>query len=136
MDQTCNLYQIHKFFSLLPSKVKMTKNGILCETENTTVYLDPKKTDLDGINFVSHAHSDHLPSKNGGTILSSIETNEISELRGFTMKNHIESLDGFSLIDSGHVLGSKGLLFDDIFYTGDICTRERGFLKACKDSKM
>ncbi len=58
----------------------MTKNGILCETENATVYLDPKKTDLDGINFVSHAHSDHLPSKNGGTILSSIETNEISEL--------------------------------------------------------
>jgi len=50
------------------------------------VYLDPKKTDLDGINFVSHAHSDHLPSKNGGTILSSIETNEISNLRGFTME--------------------------------------------------
>ena len=25
------------------------------------------------------------------------------------MENHIESLDGFSLIDSGHVLGSKGL---------------------------
>jgi len=79
----------------------MTKNGILCESETGNVYLDPKKTDLDGINFVSHAHSDHLPSKNGGTILSSIETNEISEIRGFTMKNHVESIDGFSLIDSG-----------------------------------
>ena len=110
----------------------MTKNGILCETETRHVYLDPKKTDLDAINFVSHAHSDHLPSKNGGTILSSIETNEISEIRGFKMENHIESLDGFSLIDSGHVLGSKGLLFDDVFYTGDICTRDRGFLKAAK----
>ena len=84
----------------------MTKNGILCETETGNVFLDPKKTDLDGVNFVSHAHSDHLPSKNGGTILSSIETNEISGIRGFTMENHIESLDGFSLIDSGHVLGS------------------------------
>ena len=48
------------------------------------------------------------------------------------MENHVESLDGFSLIDSGHVLGSKGLLFDDIFYTGDICTRDRGFLKAAE----
>ena len=110
----------------------MTKNGILCEVNEKRVYLDPKKTDLDGINFVSHAHSDHLPSKNGGTILSSIETSAISDLRGFTMKNHVEFLDGFSLIDSGHVLGSKGLLFDDIFYTGDICTRDRGFLKAAK----
>ena len=116
----------------MPSKVRMTKNGILCEVDKKCVYLDPKKTDLDGINFVSHAHSDHLPSKNGGTILSSIETNEISGIRGFKMENHVESLDGFSLIDSGHVLGSKGLLFDDIFYTGDICTRDRGFLKAAK----
>ena len=116
----------------MPSKVRMTKNGILCEVDEKHVYLDPKKTDLDGINFVSHAHSDHLPSKNGGTILSSIETNEISGIRGFKMENHVESLDGFSLIDSGHVLGSKGLLFDDIFYTGDICTRDRGFLKAAK----
>ena len=48
------------------------------------------------------------------------------------MENYVESIDGFSLIDSGHVLGSKGLLFDDIFYTGDICTRDRGFLKAAK----
>ena len=116
----------------MPSKVRMTKNGILCEVDEKFVYLDPKKTNLDGINFVSHAHSDHLPSKNGGTILSSIETNEISGIRGFKMENHVESLDGFSLIDSGHVLGSKGLLFDDIFYTGDICTRDRGFLKAAK----
>ena len=85
----------------------MTKNGILCEVKEKRVYLDPKKTDLNAINFVSHAHSDHSPSKNGGTILSSIETSAISDLRGFTMENHVESLDGFSLIDSGHVLGSK-----------------------------
>jgi putative mRNA 3-end processing factor len=97
----------------------MTKNGILCEVNEKRVYLDPKNGDTKGINFVSHAHSDHLPSKNGGTLLSSIETNEIANLRGF-------------IIDSGHILGAKGLLFDDIFYTGDICTRDRGFLKGAK----
>lgn len=107
----------------------MTKNGILCETEGKHVSLDPKKTDSRGVNFVSHAHSDHLPSKNGGTILASIETSEIANLRGFKMENHVQNIDDFSLIDSGHILGAKGLLFDDVFYTGDICTRDRGFLK-------
>jgi len=113
----------------------MTKNGILCEVNDKRVYLDPKNTDVTGINFVSHAHIDHLPSKYGGTILSSIETNKIANLRGFKMENHVDSLDGFSLIDSGHIFGAKGLLFDDIFYTGDICTRKRGFLQGAKIPK-
>jgi putative mRNA 3-end processing factor len=113
----------------------MTKNGILCEVNGKRVNLDPKNSDALGINFVSHAHIDHLPTKNGGTILSSIETNEIANLRGFKMQNHVELLDNFSLIDSGHILGAKGLLFDDIFYTGDICTRDRGFLHGAKIPK-
>lgn len=113
----------------------MTKNGILCETLDKQVFLDPKNSHVNGINFVSHAHSDHLPSRNGGTILSSVETNEIANLRGFKMENHIDSLEDFSLIDSGHILGAKGLLFDDIFYTGDICTRNRGFLEGAKIPK-
>jgi putative mRNA 3-end processing factor len=113
----------------------MTKNGILCEVNDKKVFLDPKKTDSSGVNFVSHAHMDHLPSKNGGTILSSIETNEIANLRGFKMQNHVEQIEDYSLIDSGHILGSKGLLFDDVFYTGDICTRDRGFLAGAKVPK-
>ena len=113
----------------------MTKNGILCEVNDKRVYLDPKNTDVTGINFVSHAHIDHLPSTNGGTILSSVETNKIANLRGFKMENNVDSLDGFSLIDSGHIFGAKGLLFDDIFYTGDICTRKRGFLQGAKIPK-
>jgi len=113
----------------------MTKNSILCEIDSKKVFLDPKNTDSSGLNFVSHAHHDHLPSKNGGTILSSIETNEIANLRGFKMKNHVQEIDSYSLVDSGHILGSKGLLFDDIFYTGDICTRDRGFLTGAKVPK-
>ena len=135
IDQTCNLYQIYLSSFSLSRQVKMTKNGILCNVHGKRVFLDPKNTDVDGINFVSHAHTDHLPSKNGGTILSSIETNEIANLRGFKMKNHVDSHDDFSLIDSGHILGAKGLLFDDIFYTGDICTRNRGFLQGAKIPK-
>jgi putative mRNA 3-end processing factor len=113
----------------------MTKNGILCEINNKRIHLDPKNTDVNGINFVSHAHFDHLPSKNFGTILASKETNEIASLRGFKIGNHVQHLDDFSLIDSGHILGSKGLLFDNVFYTGDICTRNRGFLKGANIPK-
>ena len=108
----------------------MSKNGIVYQKNTTRVYLDPKNVISDGINFVSHAHSDHLPSKNGGQILSSMETNEIANIRGFKMENFVDEMDNFSLIDSGHILGSKGLLFDDVYYTGDICTRDRAFLKA------
>ena len=113
----------------------MTKNGILCTVNEKQIRLDPKNADVTSINFVSHAHSDHLPSKNGGTILSSIETNEIANLRGFKMENYVDCIDDFTLIDSGHILGAKGLLFDDIFYTGDICTRNRGFLFGAKIPK-
>jgi len=113
----------------------MTKNGILCANDKIRVNLDPKKSDPLGVNFVSHAHIDHLPSKSGGTILSSIETRDIAELRGFTLENNVQSLEDFSLIDSGHILGAKGLHFDDIFYTGDICTRDRGFLLGAKIPK-
>jgi len=113
----------------------MTKNGIVCEINNKKILLDPKNIDSSGVNFVSHAHSDHLPSKNGGTILASIETNKIANLRGFKMQNHVEKMDDYFLINSGHILGSKGLLFDDIFYTGDISTRDRGFLKGAKIPK-
>ena len=114
----------------MPRDVRLTKNGIVYQKNTTRVHLDPKNVISDGINFISHAHSDHLPSKNGGHILSSVETNEIANIRGFKMENIVHEMDNFSLIDSGHILGAKGLLFDDIFYKGDICTRDRAFLKA------
>lgn len=106
----------------------LTQNGIVCQTGDMRISLDPKKAQH-GLNFVSHAHSDHLPSKNGGIILSSMETGMISKLRGFTMENHVTEVDGVSLYDTGHVLGARGILFDGICYTGDICTRKRGFLQ-------
>ena len=115
--------------------VRLTKNGIQCTNSSSTVYLDPKKIQNDGVHFVSHAHIDHLPNGGTGTILSSPETDKIAELRGFTLKNATDSIENFTLVDSGHIFGSKGLLFDDIFYTGDISTRDRGFLKGAQIPK-
>ena len=114
--------------------IQLSKNGIRCKNDLSTVYLDPKKISQDGINFVSHAHIDHLPNSGPGTILASHETNEIAKLRGFSFES-IDLLENFSLVDSGHILGSKGILFDDIFYTGDITLRDRGFLKGARIPK-
>jgi len=55
----------------------MTKNGIMCEINNKKIFLDPKNTDSSGVNFVSHAHMDHLPSKNGGTILAQLKLTKL-----------------------------------------------------------
>ncbi len=106
-------------------QIKYTKNGIMYKTNSISVNLDPKRIVSKSINFVSHAHKDHLPtnSNNDGLILTSVETTKIANLYDISMKNFKESLDGFSLIDTDHVIGSKGLLFNDIFYTGDICIR-------------
>lgn len=116
-------------------RVKMTKNGIVCFANNRSVHIDPKTAVADAVNFVSHAHSDHLPNSSRGTVLATRETLEIASLRGRNLSNHVESLDSFGLYDSGHILGARGLLFEDIFYTGDICTRPRGFLKAASVPK-
>ena len=115
--------------------MRVAEGGGICQTETATIYLDPKRSSPDGVNFVSHAHMDHLPSGNGGTVLASSETRRIAELRGFRMENHTEHTEGAKLIDSGHILGSKGLLADGVFYTGDICARDRGFLKGARVPK-
>ena len=125
---------------VVSTHISMTKNGIHCKVGSQEVALDPRVPRPDVINFVSHAHLDHLPtSKNNGidssAILSSYHTRQIARLRGFVMRNHTENADGFELVDSGHVLGSKGLLFGDVFYTGDICTRGRGFLQGARIPK-
>ena len=115
-------------------QIQLLKNGIRYKNNSSTVYLDPKKINGDGINFISHAHIDHLPNGGNGTVLSSNETNEIAKLRGFSF-TAVDNMENFSLIDTGHILGSKGILFDDIFYTGDITLRSRGFLKGAKIPK-
>ncbi|MCY3975711.1 MAG: exonuclease [Thaumarchaeota archaeon] len=112
-------------------QINYTKNGVCCKTKNLSINLDPKHLIPKSINFISHAHKDHLPTviNNDGIILTSIETTKIASLYGIDMKNFTNSLNGFSLIDTGHVIGSKGLLFNDTFYTGDICIRDERITK-------
>jgi putative mRNA 3-end processing factor len=67
-------------------------------------------------------------------ILASKETASIAQARGYEIAKAIEEQEGFALVDTGHILGSRGLLIgdDDVFYTGDISIRERAFLKPAR----
>lgn len=113
--------------------VKMTSNGIASNCNGQQVYLDPKRGVEGSIAFVSHAHIDHLHRRKGGIVLTSRQTNEIARLRGYSIGEYTEEYENFSLIDSGHILGAKGLLFGEgIFYTGDISIRDRAFMKGAK----
>src|SRR5919202_3176945 len=109
--------------------------GIIVESNGRRISLDPKSMNDCDFTFVSHAHTDHLYKKtvkdkpNGLTLISKA-TSLIAKARGYKMTNTIEGSEGFQLIDNGHILGSKGLLIgNELYYTGDISTRERAFMK-------
>ena len=116
----------------MPTSVRMTTRGITVRQNDRQVHLDPKRAVSKGVSFVSHAHKDHLHHQNGGLVLTTKLTSEIAKLRGYSMDDFVEEFEDFSMIDAGHILGARGLLFDDVFYTGDICTRDRGFLKGAR----
>lgn len=114
----------------------MTSNGIVFSQNELQVNLDPKRAFDKGISFVSHAHTDHLHNQNGGLVITTKYTSEIAKIRGYRINEFVEVLENFAMIDTGHILGARGLLFDeDVFYTGDICTRDRGFLKGAQIPK-
>ncbi|ABK76763.1 exonuclease of the beta-lactamase fold [Cenarchaeum symbiosum A] len=121
--------------SVNTNSIRMTDNGISCELNGQKIYMDPKRAAADALNFLSHGHTDHLPSGGTGRLLASKETARIASLRGTKMENHVDGMDGLEMIDAGHILGARGLLADGVFYTGDICTRERGFLPGARVPK-
>ncbi|MCP8310387.1 MAG: MBL fold metallo-hydrolase [Candidatus Methylarchaceae archaeon HK01M] len=114
-----------------------SKNGISIEYNEMKIVLDPHKASDGDVVFISHAHIDHMHTPKRGTkVLASKETAFLAKERSFDLGETEQELDGFQLIDSGHILGSRGLLInEDIFYTGDFITRPRAFLSRCQSVK-
>ena len=119
------------------SRVRSMDHALLLENNGTRILLDPSKVETNDFVFISHAHSDHVyrkpKNKTKITTITSVETEAIANARGYEITNAIYEEKDLELIDSGHILGSKGLLaFNEIFYTGDISIRKRAFLKMPK----
>jgi len=107
------------------------------QLNDITIALDPSHPIDCDFTFVSHAHVDHLHKRGRKKIrtqvLASKETALIAQARGYEIIDPAQEHDGFQLVDTGHILGSRGLLAgDDVYYTGDISMRERAFMKAAK----
>ena len=123
----------------MKTKVSLGQSGIMVHHKDTVIALDPYRHADSHFTFVSHAHIDHLhkrgmtKKKNKSQVLASKETALIAEARGYKIGNPAEQYDGFRLVDTGHILGSRGLLIDEeVYYTGDISMRERAFMKPAK----
>ena len=121
-----------------------SKNQIFLHDKNTRIYLDPRQLSSENLVFISHAHTDHLVSKTSlkkfnfeKKILCSQETIAIAKIRGHIFDNFESSYREFKFVDTGHILGSRGLLLEDkIFYTGDLSMRDRAFLAKPKIPKV
>jgi putative mRNA 3-end processing factor len=118
--------------------VSAGQSGISVQFNGTKILLDPSRLEQCDFAFVSHAHVDHLHRRsrkigNGTQVLASKETATIAKARGYELSNSLQDQDGFRLVDTGHILGSRGLLMEDqLFYTGDISIRERAFMKPAR----
>lgn len=118
-------------------RVSKVDSGITVYCDGASISLDPSRPGDHDYTFVSHAHVDHLHRRGKKTkskILSSNETTRIAMARGYNIADAMEVHQGFELVDTGHILGSRGLLIggDQVFYTGDISTRERAFMKPAR----
>ncbi|HEY7110287.1 MAG TPA: hypothetical protein VH415_12730 [Nitrososphaeraceae archaeon] len=96
------------------------------------ISLDPRSSVECDYIFVSHAHIDHLhkaKSDQGATkVIASPATLKIAHNRGYEFRNLCND-HSFHLLDTGHILGSNGLLIEDqLYYTGDISVRKRAFM--------
>lgn len=91
--------------------------------------------------FVSHAHFDHYRSlRNAELVLSSPETMDLLSARGKPVpeqfvQSHQSGSASYSLLNAGHVLGSRMLLVEgeeSFLYTGDFLSEDSLTQKAAK----
>jgi putative mRNA 3-end processing factor len=127
--------------SNLSSIVEVSESGIVVSNKGQRVLLDPRRESKADVMFFSHAHSDHLMTtgkKNiacARDVLASEATTRLARVRGnaLSLASCKDCFDGYDLIDTCHVLGSRGLLIDhQIYYTADISTRQRGFMGSAR----
>lgn len=101
----------------------------MINSNNLRISLDRKESGSD-IDFISHAHADHLAAaKSSKTVLASMQTIQlIEQAQNITIAQGKNEHEGFRLVEAGHMLGSRQLCIENecsgkrIIYTGDFQT--------------
>ena len=109
-----------------------SSGGLSLLYRGVRIGLDPRGCSKFDLAFVSHAHSDHLPRKRCRA-LASEETLALAKARGIELEP--AELDGVRLVETGHILGSRGLLVDETYFTGDLGGRPRAFIGGARPVK-
>ncbi len=85
-----------------------------------------RKDKLANLHFISHAHADHTSAVNSkSNFISSEITANLIKTRKSVQIRYTESMSGMTLLNAGHILGSKQLYVDHedldgtITYSGD-----------------
>lgn len=110
------------------------QNGVTVHYDGRRIDLDPVRSSKADHVFISHAHIDHMQGVDfTENIVTSEETVFLAKKRGFNLQCVKDTPPDLQLIDSGHILGSRGLLIGGkIFYTGDFAIRPRAFMAGGK----
>lgn len=118
----------------MPLSICHAGNGIVLETESRKYRFDPVRTVVGDENFVSHAHSDHVPRRfDEVQVACSDATFDLIGLRRRSLQRI--SSDGVTLVEAGHVPGSRMVALDcgtKVLYTGDFCTRRKYHIDQAK----
>lgn len=113
-----------------PYRVTFSGQNLLVKADDKLIALDPVTPVNADLIFVSHAHFDHLLKRPSAPVLASKETVELAVARGSKICTFTDNYKNLKLVDSGHILGSRAIIFgkNEIMYTGDFAGRPRGFL--------
>jgi putative mRNA 3-end processing factor len=109
-------------------------DGVEIELATGETFVADASTPTADINFVSHAHGDHLYDTPPDHIRWSDTTAELAaERRDKVPPTRPSQADAdVKLLDAGHIPGSRAALIDDgetrYLYTGDVSTRDRFYL--------
>lgn len=106
-------------------KIGERDGDLMIEIGNVRISLDKKEAQAD-IDFISHAHSDHISAaKLSNSVFASEQTMQLVECAYNIKVKPAQIPTDMALLSAGHMLGSKQLCINDensgmrIVYTGD-----------------
>lgn len=102
-------------------------NGVKVRVGGRVHRFDPRAVVEGDVNLVSHAHSDHVPSRFSGLpVVCSEMTHAAMAVRRKGVRRC--GCDSAEMVDAGHAPGSVMFVVrgeETVLYTGDFCTRRK-----------
>jgi putative mRNA 3-end processing factor len=121
-------------------------DAIRVEGKNWKITCDSTNSKYNPLQFISHAHSDHIPRKLPKTDIIASKTTKVlinnivsDSDKAVFHEEYSDDNVAFTQVSSGHIIGSTALVIESdegkAIYTGDVSIRDKGFLESYKPAK-